>query len=534
LRVLLARAYNALGAWRLALAAVAEPFPPEAREQGVIAAYERGWAHFRLGDYAAALAAFDDFLAGYGESTDAAVVPELLQNAVLNRGECLFNLHRDTEAAGVFDDFLHRFPASPYGDRACYYLGWISLRRGRHEAALHLFNRVLADYPETTLGSAVLYQEGVTRFAMGDYDRAVAVFDSLLRQFPAAPEAGPAMIRIGESHFNAGDWLQAKLAYLRAAQAFAGTEIEEQARYGLLLLALKQENYGYLEIEARRFLDRFPRSSYVTPLILLLADVYQERREWQPLDDILAQVLAGDFPAAVKLEAMYRRLVSARLRGDHEAAARWARELLAFAPDSKYSCDCHLLLSQQAWEEGQLDTVKSHLEDHLAFCADQHIRRQMYLLLAQVYARQGQVEAATKWFQQVLAGDSRDSLAYAAYDGLGALMAAERHYSQARFYYDQGTRNPDPERAAAAQFNLARVWELAGDQGEARKNYLRLPYLFPEQHQWIVEGLFAAAALAEEQGDLPAAVRCYRKLLEQPLCDERRQQVEARLAELDK
>ncbi|MBN2231944.1 MAG: tetratricopeptide repeat protein [Deltaproteobacteria bacterium] len=533
LRVLFARAYNALGAWRQAQAAVAGPFPPEAREQAVIAAYEHGWACFRLGEYAAALTAFEEFLAGYGESA-AVAVPELLHNAVLNRGECLFNLHRDIEAAAVFEDFRRRFPASPYGDRACYYLGWISLRRGEHAAALEFFDRVLAEYPDTGLQSAVLYQRGMTRFAMADYPRAVESFELLLRRFPAAPEAGPAMLRIGESRFNAGAWLQTKLAYLRAAQTFAGTEIEEQARYGLLLLALKQQNYGYLETEARRFLERFPRSSYVTPLILLLADVYQERREWQPLDDILAQVLAGDFPAAVRLEALYRRLDSARTRGDREAAARWAREIIAFAADSKYICDCHLLLGRQAWEAGDLDAARGHLEEPLSLCGDQHIRRQMQLLLARVYARQGDAKTAAGWFQQVLAGGSGDSLAYAAYDGLGSLMTAGRRYEQARFYYEQGARNPDPERAAAARFNLARVWELAGDRDAARRNYLRLPYLFPDQHPWVIEGLLAAAALAAEQGDFQAAVLCYRKLLDQPLGDERRKQVESHLAELDK
>ncbi len=527
--LLLGRAYNAAGNYSSALNALrflkGEPRFPEI----VLAAYERGWARMKLGAYEAALEELDFFLAHQEKLADA-VSQKLLQNAWLNRGECFFNLRRDEDARQLYHQFLQKFPQSPFRDRARYYLAWIYLRQGKADQALAGFQAILQDFPASGLRPAIHFQLGQCYFQLGRYRQAISAYRLVQEKFPASTYVEPAGLKIAESYFNLGDYLRAKLTYLRLARDYPGTATEEQARYGLLLLANKQHQYDYLEKEFLQFFRRFPNSSYLSPLVLMAANVYRQEQQWEKLRHLLQQVIAGDYPAEVKMDAMYQMVGLATASGREKEAQSWCRRLLTAYPGGKYSCDCNLLLGRLAYRQGDYQQARNFLQQNPSLCRDLHLKRQSLLYLARVNEKTGRFAAARQSYKELVAQNFRDSITFAAYEALAALYEQQGDFPQADFYYQQAAMNPKPARAAAAQYRRALVLQKAGKVQEAIKQFLSLPYLFPRQHAWIVKALQAAARIYEQDRNHEAAAKIYRKLLQYPLPAKEKERIKKRLA----
>jgi len=527
--LLLGRAYNAAGNYSSALNVLRELKGDARFPEIVLAAYERGWARLKLGAYEEALAELDFFLAHQEAVTDTEG-RRLLQNAWLNRGECLFNLHRDEAAFQYYQQFLERFPASPFRDRARYYMAWINLRRGKIDQAKAGFEAILQDFPATRLQDAIHYQLGQCYFNAGKYREAIDAYRLVIERYPDSAFVEPAWLKIAESYFNLGDFLRAKLTYLRLARDYPGGLTEEKARYGLLLLANKQHQYDYLEAETGKFFRRFPTSPYLSPLVLMVADVYRQQRQWDKLRSLLEQVIAGNYPDAVKMDAMYQMVALAEANGDQQGVRAWCRRLLAAYPDGKYACDCNLLLGKLAYQQGEYRQAYEFLADNQQRCNDLHLKRQSLLYLAKVNEKTGHPDAAQRSYKELVAKNYRDSITYAAYEALAALYEQRRNYAQAEFYYQQAAQNPKAGRAAAAQYRRAVVLQKAGNLKAAIKQYLSLPYLFPKQNAWIIKALQAAARLYEQDRNPAAAAKIYRKLLQYPLSEKQRQEIKKRLA----
>ncbi len=532
-RLLLARGYNARGSYVSALS-ILDLLPiDEQKPVAVLAAYERGWARMRLGAYEKALQEFD-FLLRHQKLVVQLLDPKQLQNAMINKGECLFNLHRDQEAAACFREFIRQYPASPFVDRARYYLAWIDLRQGKNQPALDQLSAILNNYPETGLRDAIYFQRGQAYFAMGHFEEAINEFENLIDHYPESSYAGQSLMKIGESYFNAGDYLRAKLIYLRAAQTYPASSVEEKARYGLLLLAYKQRQDDYLETEAAAFIKKFPRSAYLSPLVLMVADIYRQHRQWSELQSLMTTVISGEYPDEVKMDALYQMISLFREQKNEGKVRLWCQRMVTQFPGGKYQCDCNLVFARQTYKQGEYGKVLDLLADSPTTCTDKHLQRQSLLLQAKAAEKLNRLGAAEGFYKKLLSEEYQDSIAYQALNALGALKEQLHQYGQAEFYYQQAARNPKAEQAAAAQYKRSFVLQEAGKKQEAIQQYLRLPYLFPKQETWIIKALSQAAKLYEQANRTAAAEKTYRKLLQYHLSPQQREKVKKSLAALGK
>ncbi len=532
-RLLLARGYNATGSYVSALT-VLDAVPVNSQQpESVLAAYERGWARMGLEAYEKALPEFDFFLL-HRKLVAELVDPKNIQNAMLNKGECLFNLHRDKVAAITFTEFINYFPASPFLDRARYYLAWIDLRQGKHQLALDKLSAILRDYPDTELQDAIYYQRGQAYFSMGHFIEAVGEYEFLIDHYPGSSYAGRSLLKIGESYFNAQDYLRAKLVYLRAAQTYPDTSIEERSRYGLLMLAYKQRHDDYLETESAVFIEKFPQSVYLSPLVMMIADIYRQHQQWDELQSMLSMVISGQYPDEVKMDALYQMISLAREKKEERQLMDCCRRMVKQFPGGKYQCDCNLIFAQQAFKQEDYGKTLDLLDDSLTVCSDKHLQRQSLLLNASANEKINQLEVAENLYKKIISQEYQDSITFLALDALGALKERLHQYEQAEFFYQQAARNPKLELAAAAQYNRAVVLQKAGKKSDAIKQYLRLSYLFPKQENWIIKALNMAAELYKQEHKTAAAEKTYQKLLQYHLSDQQLEKVKKSLAALGK
>ncbi len=491
--------------------------------------YERGWAALKSHLYGPAVEDFSGFLnlaAGQGKSSS------IMENAELNRAEALFNLHRDEEAQAVLENFVHRHPESPFLSRARNYLGLIALRHGEFEKASRIFKTILDEDRklDDKLKPEVIFNLGESLFSREKFRQAIAVYERLTREYPGSEICGRSLIRMGESYFNLGEYLKAQLVYLKAKQAFPGGAIDEKASYGMLLLAYNQDKHQYLEIEVKRFIRRFPESSYTVPLLMLLVDLYQRQGRENDLLALLRDLENGDYARVLKLEAYYRHFQVDLKAGRNAAAVADCQRLLKLFPGSKYECDCRLFLARQDFAAGKPEAALARLGNLSGICPDMALRRKATLLKARIYQSVGDFDKARKNYTAVVDENSSDRFAYQAFSGLGRLFAERREFDEALFFYKKAAANPDTRAAARATLDRAEVLEKAGKRRAALQACLRLSYLFPKEKELIVEALLRAVRLARAGKDTQTAARVLEKLKSLPLSGTQRKELQKLLS----
>ncbi len=475
--------------------------------------YERGWAALQSGRFKLAANDFSTYLKIVKESD---VSRSLIQNAEINKAEALFNLHQDQETAALLAGFVKRWPQSPFLPRVLNYQGLLALRQGEFERAEAIFSDLASAnlHGDKKLENEVLYNLGESLFSLEKYPEAITVYKELADKNPHLQISGQALIRIGESYFNQGQYLKSQLVYLKAKQLWPGSEIDEKASYGMLLLAYNQDKFDYLETEVKNFIRNFPDSSYTVPLMLLLVDLYQRQGREADLLQLFNKLETGNYADDLKLEAFYRHFMLDAKKDRREAARKDCRRLMARFPLSKYECDCRLYLARYDFSKGNYKTALTILETlPESGCPDPELKRQISLLRARSYQELSKFAKARKLYLLV-AEDRRSSEAqtFLAFTGLGDIFVQEKEYDEALFFYDKARQNSVKSKAAAAALKHASTLEAAGRVAAARKSYLRIAYLYPDQQQTVGEALLAALRLAKQEKDTATVKKMAEKL----------------------
>ena len=482
----------------LKVLALLPPDSTPARQADLL--YERGWAALKSRLYGQAM---DDFTGFLNLEPKTKANASIIENAELNRIEALFNLHRDEEVQALLSDFIHRHPQSRFEPRARNYLGLIAMRQGEFEKASAIFSAILSRRKNLDPGlkAEVIFNLGESLFSREKFKSAIPVYQRLVDEYPGSKLSGRALIRMGESYFNLGEYLKSQLVYLKAKQAFPGGEIDEKASYGMLLLAYNQDKFDYLEVEVKRFIKRFPDSSYTVPLFMLLVDLYQRQQRPADLMRLLRELETGDYPRELRLEAFYRQFQIELKAGDSPAAAAACRSLIKRFPGSKYDCDCRLFLARQAYASGRSGEALTWLFGLMGKCPDEALRRDAILLRARIYQKQGDFDRSRRDYLEVVKKNSHDARAFAAFNGLGRLLADRGEYDDALFFYEKAAANPDRRAAARAALARVEVLEKSGRRHDALQAALRISYLFPQQKSLVADALLRALRLARAEKD---------------------------------
>ncbi len=132
------------------------------------AQHELGLAHFRQREYRTAQRAFQDAHRRFR-------VPE----ALFYLGRCSVKLGRDIKAAGQFQSFARRYPATPGAAEALWQAAMAYERRGRRAKAREVFLHLSARYPKSGLADRARWRAGYALYRLGRFEEAARVFVQL-------------------------------------------------------------------------------------------------------------------------------------------------------------------------------------------------------------------------------------------------------------------------------------------------------------------------------------------------------------------
>jgi tetratricopeptide (TPR) repeat protein len=198
----------------------------------------RGIAFGDAGDYAAAIAAFDDVVVRFADAREPAL-GEGVARALVFKGNAFREAGNHAAAIAAYEDVVARFADSQepaLRERVAQALvnKGVALREaGDHAAAIVAFDDVVARFAEARervlreLVAMVLFNKGVAFGEAGDHAAAIAAYDDVVTRFAEAREpslreaVARALFNKGVTFGEAGDHAAAIAAYDDVVTRFA-------------------------------------------------------------------------------------------------------------------------------------------------------------------------------------------------------------------------------------------------------------------------------------------------------------------------
>jgi tetratricopeptide (TPR) repeat protein len=186
---------------------------------------------------------------------------DITQGAVLKNIEKLTAEGKHQEAAAAYEDFLARYPKSPYLDKVLNNAATAMTKIAQPERAIELRERLVKEVPDSPLAAEAMYFIGRTYHHQGIYSLAAAYYEGLAQIHPTYPDADKALYAAALFREGGGEWDKAIAnlnAYLKKyGKDRKGADVAEKY-FRIGTLYQKQGNWQRVRAHFQRFLANFP------------------------------------------------------------------------------------------------------------------------------------------------------------------------------------------------------------------------------------------------------------------------------------
>jgi len=412
--------------------------------------FYRGWALYRLGEYADAAPAFSELIAGYPDN-------RLVDQALYLSGWCAY-LQADFAAAQQW--FLRYASAVPSGsedrDRGRFmYAKSLSGEKRYNQAAL-AFQDIFVERPSSPFAAEALFEYAAILAHEGRISEAAAAYERLAADYRASPLAEDALYRRGDLFYQDGKFAEAEKAFsLYRTRYPQGKEVDASLYWGGRSALARGEDYGAVLLW-RQLIDTYKDSSFRADAMVRTARIYEKR---------------GDLRQALELY--------------NELTAVYPKEAAAVSAQTAAATIRYLLLGQSSREAELLVTIGKDGRDSAA-------GRRAAIELARIYLAQpgAKQEQALPLLREVVGQSAADSASAAQaqylvgeyYKQAGDLKRAANEFLKA------ATIDPsNSDLTASSMYHAAEMAKRAGDASGARRVIDQLSRDFPSS-EWATAG----------------------------------------------
>ncbi|MBN1669411.1 MAG: tetratricopeptide repeat protein [Kiritimatiellae bacterium] len=437
---------------------------------GAAAAYEKALAHFKSGQFRAAI----EQIGGLNMRGDVE------RDAYWLLAESHVALEQDDEAIQYYRLLTDKFPETELAREANYRLADLLRKRGQFAQAASRYAAVTKSFPDSDLAPRALFASAFCLAKNGEHEKAARDWAELVRRYP--------------DH-----------------------ALVEQAVYQKALSEIRLKRDAQAEASLRDLLARFPATAYKADAHYWLGLLYKEAGRSEEAESALRAALAAKASDPVAWDAQYHLAVTLHaLKKDGEAAGLLQKVLAT--PVRKQVVPAFLewlaeyRLARQEWAQAV------EAAQVLVANADTAAWRQIGCnLLGQGHAGAGARGPAREALEQALGMDIKSHSAASAALRLGELLLAEGDPAGAAQRFEHASQLASdlgllPTRVQA-YVGLGRAARAGADFEAAARYFMSVAVLFDDA-QVVPECLFQAAEAFGQLGRAEDKTKALAELLE--------------------
>lgn len=469
--------------------------------------YGRGWVHIREQQWSQAIEVFQQLVDELPQSV-------LRADALYRIAESQQNLGQQTKARQSYERYLEAYPKDTLVPAARLQLALLSMRADRFDEAIQALRQVQQQFKNTEHAAEAQYWLGMAFFRREQFGEAREVFQDLVRTAPEHPRAAVALLRVADAYYNEKRFREGLIAYEKVGILYPQSSLVADARYGAILSHYQMQQFAQFLRAARAFVGEFAQHPLSGPLLVQMAEYYQEHKQPEEAIQTYTRLVQG-YPQSALADKALLRLGELYMEiGQPQRAVTTYDRILQNGQAAELKPDA-LLGQGKAYEAlGDIDTAiqqyrriaEQYPESALAAPG---LYRTGRLLLAQHH-----YEEAQHQFEAVVQQYPTDPIRFASLLQVGMIELHLRHPERAIAVLQQAQQAPDVQLAAQVQFQLGRAYALAGDLQQSINAYLRVAYLYPDEATLVAQSLQQAARQYVEIGKCAEALTVYTKLLD--------------------
>jgi len=469
---------------------------------------------YTIEQYPKAIETYLDLINKFSAATDAS---DAREKAFLGLAWTYLKSGNATKAIATFNDVITNTQNKIVKVSALTQIGDAYQDMGEMEKALESYDKILRDYPDTPYTDYAQYRQGVALLKLGKTKSAILSFQSLEKNFPQSKYQSDVQYYMGVAYFNQGDWLIAKDYMTKFIQEISPDhELQPDAHYILALSYQNLKEYDEAMKIFRKIERVYPQEVDLLQKVKISAarNLYDKGSVQDALKEF--KIIAYKYPkTATGLDALLWLGEYYTQTFDFKNAITYYNQILTDYPSSPQVPEIIFALGQIYYKNEEFDKALNYFKQ-ITPENGQELYANAKLSIADTFARQLDPETAIETYENIIKSSpefSRD-----AYIKIATIYKENKNYEKALLAY----RNALASKAASVdgrmsgselQFEIADACEMMNKTQEAIDEYLKIPYLYPQDTTSVIRAYLRVARIFENQEDWANAKIIYEKIL---------------------
>ena len=470
------------------------------------------WTQARQGQDSLAISTEERLLARYGATGNS----EVVSSAFLDIAHERFNQKRYKEAAGAYEDFLHRYPASPRRTLALYQAGLCYLRLERAGDAVDRWETIMRDTStaKDPLAERAWARAGDVYFQAEKYAEAKRCYVGLLSHFGSSSAASLASLRLAQCDYNAGHDADALAGFSAVIEKYPGTPAAREATRGTerALYRLSESATGATTLE--KLVEQYPTSAFAADARFQIAKrLYQEKR-WTDAAEQFRRVVS-QFPGYSAADHAQFLMADAYAQaGAKEDALQAYEQFLSFFPQSELASTVHFRVGLMRFESKDWMQAAVAFTQALEDSASAEVRSASRYNLAICQRLLGQTTEARAALEEYRKDFGNDARAADVSVQLGDLDEAGGDWAAAAKEYETAlAAHPGASLTIEAWYRLGHAREQLHDVDGALHAYQAAAAGAERTHPYRLSAVARCAAIYESRKEVRRALESYRDIM---------------------
>ncbi len=491
------------------------------------ALYGKGWVFYQGSEWSRAAAEFEQIVRKYPQAS-------VRSEALYRLGEVQYNLRNVDAALGAYQQLIREYPQDKREPNARFRIGWVKYKTGEIGQSIADLSHVVREHPNHAIIAEARYWLGMAYMSEKQFERARAEYEEVLALSPSSQLASQALLRLGDTFYNQQKFAQAIEAYSQLASRTPRDVHIADAEYGIILSLYQLRRLNDYYTLANAFVARYPTNPLSVTVLYQLAELFEGQKQPQRALDTYQKVITQFGESDVVEAAHLRRGEIFVAQGNWGGAVTEYQQTLAIAKSDIVRADA---MYGVAKAQQELKLYESAAESYRRVVTEFPTGRLVTASLrgmGQVLTQAGRKAEAKRAWQELIERAPKDPASVEAHMELGLLLQSEGEHHKAIEQLGKALTQGSPEIAARAQYEIGRSYTLLKDYQQGVLELLKVPYLYPQQKQWVERALFQAAANYEQEGKWRDALALYQKIVKEVTTQESRERASQKVEQLKK
>ena len=438
---------------------------------------------------------------------------ELAYQVQLRLGRSYYKNNQFDKAISILHQSLSNIPedgsiSSDLLLEAYSFLGLAYSRLEEHHSAIEQFEHVLTLTDDPVLRANTLFKIADGYYRLGEYEQAQSFYTRLIQDYPDASEILDAQYSLIHTHLQLGETDQ----YVATSKAFLNIPqgASQPSESGL----------------------PSPSENPQAPVVLYqLGGHYVAQQEYEDALSLFQQFVVSYPEHELVEESLYGIGLCHLKMQNYPQAVREFQQLVSRFPQSEYASDAHYGMATAYFKQQDYPAAITNYALILQDFPEYPLNDRTMLNLGTALLQTGDFAKAADILQQSIDQYPNQSNISEVYLKLGYALTQQKKCEQAIPVLGQAVAGAAVAIAAEAQFRIGECYAELDERDKAIVDYLKVVYLYPDQHYWGANAQFKAAMIYEDIGKKEEALKLYQKIIqasqEQTLVEKAQQRVSA-------